>query len=124
MREMKFRYKVKNKKDFIYSDHEDFVYVQQKREMLLFNDNMEIIEHEMQYLGINDSKTTPVYEDDILECTFYNKKDNSKTISNLRVQYSLTYWKPLNLEGLIDYKVIGNFHHNPELLKVKQVRVP
>lgn len=115
MREIKFRYKVKDRKELVYDSNEDFHYLANNRSVITFGmGGMLFVEDEQQYTGFIDKNKIDIYEGDII-------KDKHNQI-----------WEIIYDEGcftgmgddeyfhiwIIDTpEIIGNIHENPELIK-------
>lgn len=138
MREIKFRYKVKDRKELVYDSNEDFHYLANNRSVITFGmGGMLFVEDEQQYIGLKDKKKKEIYEGDLVK---FRSKDNVF----IRIDYSNrsegkekppeyiisevifsvgAFW----FDGMYGYEgeeigfdkveVIGNIHENPELIK-------
>ena len=134
MREILFRGKAVNlhngSKDFVYGQ-----YVQNRDGKMIYSDTWEngiqkhyVIEETVgQYTGLTDKNGKKIFEGDILEITseYYNRKE--KSLYKVKYHEATASWcafaidfiqrVPLCKNECKYYKVIGNIHDNPELLK-------
>lgn len=90
---------------------------------LLFPDNSNIDDIEIeQYTGLRDNDGKLVYEGDLIFINgeewqvIWVDEDCSFFFSNLKEEYHQPIFPDLYI-GTEDFKVVGNIHENPELLK-------
>jgi len=127
MREIKFRYKIKNKEELFYDTDEEFGYLQKKRKLIAGSSGqIWLVEDETQFTGLKDKNGKEIYEGDIVEAIKYDNQMNKvKWYAKIKwgaFCYCLfskdnVYHRALDTPVAHCIQVIGNIYENPELLE-------
>lgn len=71
----------------------------------------------MQFVGLTDKNGVEIFEGDIIEYRFEDKGAYSKAMKGEVTFRDGRFECPYSLGEIIIYKILGNIHENPELLK-------
>ena len=134
MKEIKFRYIVKRKNGYVFSELFTIEQIEKGKANLFIKVN-HVNPNELtreQYTGLKDKNGKEIYPGDIIQTSNHNKKwdiwepeEMGTTVAKvvldrgLRIEWS--NWKMENTESNSVFsqrycKIIGNIHENPELL--------